>query len=525
MKIKLLGFFLFASTLVLGQEEEALFISKANNFKTNHAYDSALVYYKKAFTFYTGEADSLNLVYTLINFAEFNRYLAKTKKAKENIDLAEDIAESTFIPPRLKALLYGRKAAILAEIRTTPKDLVFAYADMAYNQAAQAKDTLLMASALNEIGFVLENTHRELCFEKYKEALKLFQTKNDTDGFLLVCLNLARAYHHDATRDSARIYAEKGLFLPTYYQDIRKNEIYFFYAEILRHQGFHEEAYTALYQHHELDYLKHLNAWNSNLAKIERQLNLKEKENEILRSKESISKKEFELNNERRTKSYAFIIIIILLALLFPIIYFNRVFRKKNKLLIKLSKENNFLVRESNHRIKNNLQLISTLINKKLKLANQNELTQLREISSKIESIAGVHKQLYTNNELESIWLKPYLENLIIGLSGLLQKDSVSIKYEFCDIQINAKKATYLGLLINELIVNSLKHAFKEKTIKHIEIKMVRDENDIFLMYKDSGSGLGNANIKMVKLLTSQLEGSFTRSENGFQVLNFILKI
>ncbi|TXC78670.1 sensor histidine kinase [Luteibaculum oceani] len=525
MKFRLLGFLLFASTLVFGQTKEANFLSKAQNFKEQGIYDSALVYYNRACDYYLAIGDTLNHVYALTSFAEFQRFLVKLPEAKEKIDSAEDLSEKILVPPAFLGYLYGRKAAILSELRTSPQDLVSAYADMAYQQAAKAQDTILMATSLNEIGFVLENKDRENCFDKYKKALKLFKAKNDTDGFLLVCLNLARAYHHHAIRDSGRVYAEMGINLPTFYQDIRKNEHYYFYAEILRHQGFHKEAYAALHKHHELEYLKNLDGWNSNLAKMERQLKLKEKENELLKKQDSINKTENELNSERRVKSYAFVIIFILLALLGPIIYFNQLFRRKNKLLMKLSKENNFLVRESNHRIKNNLQLISSIINKKLKVAQQDELTQLREISTKIESIAGVHKQLYTNNELESIWLKPYLENLIAGLGGLLTKENVAIACEFCDVQINAKKATYLGLLINELIVNSLKHAFKDSRAKIIKIKLNRDDQNFYLTYKDSGTGLGNANIKMVKLLTSQLGGYFTRSESDYQELNFTLKL
>src|SRR5690606_8004909 len=163
--------------------------------------------------------------------------------------------------------------------------------------------------------------------------------------------------------------------------------------------------------------------------------------------------------------------------------------REKNKSLTKLLHNNNFLLSELNHRTKNNLQLIVSLAARESKKDANDEITSLANLTSKIESIATLHQQLYLNEQLDSIQLKNYIEEILVNLSEFLNQNKIEVIKEIDSVEIGANESLYMGLLINELVVNSIKHAFPIQEKKQIELSIKNKNKYLEIRYQDNEIG------------------------------------
>ena len=176
----------------------------------------------------------------------------------------------------------------------------------------------------------------------------------------------------------------------------------------------------------------------------------------------------------------------------------------------KLNDENQFLIGETNHRVKNNLQLIISLIGREM-YKYKGEVTSLESISDKINAIASLHQQLYLNESISAISVKAYVYNIYENLKDSMALSDFNLEMDIEDTELPAEKATYLGLLITELITNTAKHAYDLSDEKLIGLKIFKKENKLVLNYFDNGKGIAEGiKLKLIDLLVKQLEGEIT---------------
>lgn len=213
---------------------------------------------------------------------------------------------------------------------------------------------------------------------------------------------------------------------------------------------------------------------------------------------------------------------------------------KKAKEAVNLSlKEKEILLAELHHRVKNNLAIISGLLNLQEEATSNNEARQvINDSKTRIMSMALVHKMLYENAELKNINLGKYASDLIYELlysSDLLQ--TVSINQEFDTIHIPVNKSIPLGLILNEVMTNCIKYTFKtsEKQDCVFDIRIKLNGNKVNIQAKDNGAGFPrnfneetnghSLGIYLIKTLTEQIDGNVHFSnDNGAKIeLNFTL--
>jgi PAS domain S-box-containing protein len=203
--------------------------------------------------------------------------------------------------------------------------------------------------------------------------------------------------------------------------------------------------------------------------------------------------------------------------------------RKKAEEQIKASlKEKETLLQEIHHRVKNNMTVISSLLNLQMK-STDNKLAKeaLQDSQNRVQSMSMIHETLYRSDNLSDIDLKTYL--LELG-RNVIQNYSFSKKVQFRveaeSIMISVKQASPVGLIVNELITNSLKYAFtndKEGEIL-LELKS-NNENGVELTISDNGVGIpegfdlktaDSLGLKLVKMLVeNQLDGSVDMESNN----------
>jgi two-component sensor histidine kinase/putative methionine-R-sulfoxide reductase with GAF domain len=205
-----------------------------------------------------------------------------------------------------------------------------------------------------------------------------------------------------------------------------------------------------------------------------------------------------------------------------------RQLEESNKDLLSKNKEKEVLIKEIHHRVKNNMQIIISLLNMQANLASsEHEKAVFSESKDRIRSMALIHERLYLEKDILNISLNEYIDELIHELSSSYRNDQhveFIVKAEKLEVSIDA--AIPIGLLMNELITNSLKHAFIHKG-GIVSIEEYYENNEVTLIIKDSGPGFDFENyqgktfgIELIEILVSQLNGVLEYSnKNGSHYL------
>lgn len=154
--------------------------------------------------------------------------------------------------------------------------------------------------------------------------------------------------------------------------------------------------------------------------------------------------------------------------------------------------EQKVLLQEVHHRVKNNLTIISSLLNLQANKAKDEYHKKLfYESRDRLNSIATVHQLLYQSKSYSSVNFKHYLEEILSNLHSSFDSDNkkISIKKGINDVELDVSTAIPLALIVNELVTNSYKHAFNDQKEGTIEVSLIENNKKVFLRIKDSGPG------------------------------------
>lgn len=203
---------------------------------------------------------------------------------------------------------------------------------------------------------------------------------------------------------------------------------------------------------------------------------------------------------------------------------------KIQKLLIE--KEN--ILKEIHHRVKNNMSSIFTLLNLQANSQEDNAVqTILYEAAGRIKSMIVLYDKLYHSETDNSVSIQDYFPTFCHEIVSIFPKN-VSIQLDIVDerVEVNAKILSSLGIILNELITNSMKHAFIEKTNPAIILKITKQGQVVFLEYSDNGKGIPETvsfqntpgfGLQLIGMLTDQIGGKI--SINRMEYPKFVLEL
>jgi PAS domain S-box-containing protein len=191
-------------------------------------------------------------------------------------------------------------------------------------------------------------------------------------------------------------------------------------------------------------------------------------------------------------------------------------------------KEKDVMLREIHHRVKNNMQIMASLLRLQARQISD-EKAQVAFVGSqtRIRSMALIHEKLYQSENFSSIDFADYIEKMVTHLFAVYQVDPnrILFKIDVQHIEMDINRAIPCGLIINELISNALKHAFPEERKGELTVRMFKDEGGKYhLIIKDKGCGLPESidiqkpqtlGLQIVADLTSQLEGKLDVRRDG----------
>jgi len=197
-------------------------------------------------------------------------------------------------------------------------------------------------------------------------------------------------------------------------------------------------------------------------------------------------------------------------------------------------KEKETLLREIHHRVKNNMQIISSLLNLQTRYVNDYEsINILKESQNRVKSMAMIHEKLYGSKNFNKVNFPDYIENLVWDLfhSYSINNDTIRPILEIDDVELNIETSIPCGLIITELISNCFKYAFPNNRKGELKVSLENKENSYVLTISDNGIGFPKnidfkntktLGLELVNNLVEQIDGNIQLNKN--QGTEFVIK-
>ncbi len=410
--------------------------------------------------------------------------------------------------------------AILA-YKTQQMDSSAHYFKQASQLYMQCRDTIRAVNALAKVGNVLEEQGRYMEANTYYQLLYQ-EAMRRPDEFFRMTANIYLAGNY--------LYLEKPQDVLRYVREVQrlaqKNDSKYEYSVALEYEagayhlmGQHEKAYLAQkrYSSYYKDTL--VNAERTEqIETLKTQYETTQKENQIVIQAQELK--------QQRTILWAVASSLFLVLLGGALLY---------RLTLQLRKRNaekEFLIKEIHHRVKNNLQIISSLLSLQSKqIKDEIALDAVREGKSRVEAMGLIHQKLYMGDNVAVVNMKEYIHELadtLLDAFGLDADERIRIHHKVEDFTLDVDHAIPLGLIINELVTNSLKYAFPQGRSGVIDIALFKDEKGgLNLSISDDGVGLGEQGTaakgtgfgtNLVQMLSKKLKGNVQvqRPEKGY---------
>jgi two-component sensor histidine kinase len=260
------------------------------------------------------------------------------------------------------------------------------------------------------------------------------------------------------------------------------------------------------------------------------QLEVTKRRAELLASKNNLLK----LTNisevqQIQVRSLILLVIIILVSVLVSFIIIRQKFLLKVRAeqIVLQNSRNEILLKELHHRVKNNLQVIYSLLNlQKRRVRNKESIELIRSMQNRIQTFALVHSNLHDTHEFEFVNVNEYVQTLVAHLVSVFQKEEdfpVTIQYDIdASLRLSLEKITSFGLILNEIISNAFKYAFTGSQASLLQIKVQLIKADLSIVISDNGLGKeadltnsGQLGMKLIALMCTQMGATHKVHVNG----------
>ena len=440
--------------------------------------------------------------------------------------------------------------------------LALVYNNRAKNIANQLGDIRrsAIASVNNGNIFIRQKKYKEAISNLEEAALKLESNPEYASFLTIANINLAHAYREnknfkksqklytqlekeiDSIKDpynyanllrgiselrsdqnnniQALAYGKKafGLFTDNNFNDERL-QMFPDLIDLYRKQGKSEQA-LQLYDEYQIA--------KDSLLNVETTKNIADAVQKYETEKKDAQLKVLSLENEKaaqQQKLYLYLALVGLIAALI-ISYFFYKNRQKNKLLAKQKvlleasiDEKNTLLKETHHRVKNSFQIVSSLLYLQSENIEDKEAQlAVKEAQNRVRSMVLIHQKLYNKDQLVGINTQEYFEDLTKDIleSHQLQDQNISYNLDVAPLVLGIETITPIGLILNELITNCLKHAFAKSNLNNeLNINFKEEGNTLILEVIDNGTGIqgevkaSSFGIKLIKALSKKLKATF----------------
>lgn len=454
------------------------------------------------------------------------------KKAKEYAQLSISISEEKSMPLNA-AESYDLMATILME--EDQYEEAFEYLSKA---KTIIKEKNKLRSLVSNASLISEYYLQKGLYENAKEELDVVEdiTEEFDQYSSLINYDLARTRYYLAMNNVAN--AEKSLSRILNFKDLDNSPYNLLKAKQAQYSV---EKLKGNY----IDAISHLEEAND----LRKKINMKTQAYIVheMESKYDKAKKEkqiddlaaqnkldaIKLNQRNNLLIISAAIILLIVVVLLYITKQNKVIKKmmselkvKNALITKTLGEKELLLKEIHHRVKNNLQVVSSLLSLQSRdIKDEFALEAISESRNRVKSMAIIHQNLYQEDNLMGINTKEYINKLSRSLfnSYKIDHDQLELESEVDEINLDVDTTIPLGLILNELLTNALKYAFPNGMSGKILVQLKRVEDELHLIVKDNGVGMDKNSdktdsfgLKMIQTFAKKLEAEWeVENDNG----------
>lgn len=473
-----------------------------------------------------------------------------------------------------KAILYAEKAIQIAnELKLNKNVLSILYTTIgiAYFNIDDNTNAVKFLQLANEINInngpigrrafnlvMLSEAYYGL--KKYKDAIEIAQIAislvDDKENSLMAYGIIGNSLFELKNYKSALTYQIKALQLLDLVEDTdHQRSLYLELSKTYSELGDYKNAYKHLnkFKDLEINFLKNIQEKNIN----ELEIKFESKQKDVAVKELTISKQQqsLEILKQKNFNLILFFLITFSAVVTIVVLFALHNNKKKNKLLnikneiisdkIQLVEEQKIelyqslqerelLLKEIHHRVKNNLQIIMSLLNIQASRSEDISIENfLEKAQSRISSMSLIHQSLYENETIDSIDFEVYTKQLAFNLIHIFGVDDKNIQLEINakEIFLDLQTAISLGLILNELFTNTLKYAFTNYKNAKISVTIETIDNEQFnLIFSDNGNGYSVKNnsrkslgLELIELLALQLGGAIEKQDckGTMYIMNF----
>ncbi len=430
-------------------------------------------------------------------------------------------------------------------------DSAFYYANKGLKFATEQKNTTRITSGNLVLGLLYSNQKNGFKKAKFHfhKAIIAYEKLNNFDSRINIYYNLTKLHLKNDFIDAALLYSDSSIITA---QISSKNSIYrdladYWYIYKVRSQIFEKKrqldsALVCLKTFHRYKINFEQKKATIGVAQEKVKYN-NEKYKRKIKKQAQIIEKEEQIIHEKN--NIILVLILFFSALIYLYIRLKNATNKTRQLTQKIQlinkelnislKEKKTLLKEVHHRIKNNLQIVISMlewyaIDESNPMIKQN----YKALVNRVNSIASIHELMYSKDELKDIGLQDYIFTLCNYIKKSVSDESLQFDIKCEELKFNMPTLIPIGILINELITNSVKHGKVAGKVLNISIEVARQANDYFLLlYQDNGKGLPDSETLkksksmgwyLIKSMPRQLQGNVKMYNDSGAVFEILFK-
>lgn len=495
--------------------------------------DSAVLLLNLAINILEREKDTveLSIAYNNLGIVHYERYdydkaILYYKKSMQQDRLSGDIRGVAGGLQNIGILYTYKDSLQLAET-------LYAEAEQIYRTLNDSLNLPIVLSNQAKIYSLRGDYPRAMRALKLAEAI--LPKQNTDESRITIAISLSNALSGMGQNDQALKYAHQALALS---QKIgsRQREQYSYdqLQTVYRAKGDYVNAYKYLNAAATLRDSIYQMETNRSISEMQTRFDVAQKDQQLRRI--TLEKVAADRQSKTRQLSRNFALALAAVALVLAIYAFsvwrsgkkiNRLLQEKNDLANENLEQKEMLIGEIHHRVKNNLQLVSNLLDFQLRGTDDKQAAKsLEDSKNRVASMAMLHQFLYTRGDYRSIDMRAYLNELAVKLQQSYSsvKSSVRLRVETGDLQLDIDTAIPIGLIVNELVINAYKYAFAENQSGEIFIRLEQTSADVLtLIVNDDGQGtalspnkaMSSFGTQIVTSLCRQLKAEWRTENNG----------
>lgn len=427
----------------------------------------------------------------------------------------------------------------LVKMRSNEMDSVPHYFRKAARITEQSENLAVQAVCyLNFADFFSSNGAPDSASYYYNFGYKIADEIGDLGSMAVAAYGLSEVYYSRGDYDRALTYLDESEHMAEKVNSAQYlKRVHGLRAEVFSTMGRFKEAFGAQkrYQAAKDSLLSSeiLNVTNSLEAKYESE----RKDRQIAELRLSAAQRELEAEAERNRRNILlFFTALMVLGIAFIAYRYRHrqrmvnILSAKNKTIEAALRDRETLLKEIHHRVKNNLQVVSSLLSiQGREITDAKALEAVNESKNRVKSMALIHQYLYGDNDLKSIDMQQYVVQLSKSLFSAykVDHDLVVLRTEVEPILLDVDTAVPLGIILNELVTNALKYAFPEGRPGTLTVSLKELNGKLELRVKDDGVGLEAVDpsdlsfgMKLLNAFKSKLNAEFeTKNENGAEAI------